>query len=73
MSPEATDNGKRWGRIPDAIERSGLGRSYLYKLAAEHPGLFRKHGVATIVDFQILDAILEAAPIAKLSNNAAYQ
>jgi hypothetical protein len=29
MSPEATDNGKRWGRIPDAIERSGLGRSYL--------------------------------------------
>jgi hypothetical protein len=71
MSPEATDNGKRWGRIPDAIERSGLGRSYLYKLAAEHPGLFRKHGAATIVDFQILDAILEAAPTAKLSNNAA--
>jgi hypothetical protein len=70
MSPEATDNGKRWGRIPDAIERSGLGRSYLYKLAAEHPGLFRKHGTATVVDFQVLDTILETAPVAQLSNYA---
>jgi hypothetical protein len=66
MSVEVASGGKRWGRIPDAIERSGLGRSYLYKLAAEHPGLFRKHGTATIVDFQILDALLEAAPNAKL-------
>ena len=69
MSAETTNNGKRWGRIPHAIERSGLGRSYLYKLAAEHPGLFRKHGTATVVDFQVLDTILEAEPAAELSNN----
>jgi hypothetical protein len=68
MSIQPTE--KRWGRIPDAIARSGLGRSFLYKLAAEHPGLFRKHGTATVVDFQVLDAILEAAPAAELSNSA---
>jgi hypothetical protein len=60
------DSNKRWGRIPDATARSGMGRGYLYKLAAEHPGLFRKLGTSTIVDFQMLDAILEAAPNAKL-------
>jgi hypothetical protein len=59
---ESTKAGKRWGRIPEAMDRSGLGRSSLYKLAAIHPGLFRKQGAATLVDFKILDDILEAAP-----------
>ena len=53
---------RRWGRIPDAIKHSGLGRSYLYILAANNPGLFCKHGAATVVDIQMLDAILDAAP-----------
>jgi hypothetical protein len=67
---ETTNEKRRWGRIPQAVDYSGLARTSLYKLAGIHPGLFRKHGVATIVDFQMLDAILEAAPAAELSNNA---
>jgi hypothetical protein len=67
MSIQSTGLGKRFGRIPEATERSGLSRSSLYKLAATHKGLFKKHGSATIVDFQILDEILEAAPDAQLT------
>jgi hypothetical protein len=66
MSPEATDNGKRCGRIPDAMARSGMKRGYLYKLATEHTGLFRKLGTATVVDLGLLEKIMEAAPNAKL-------
>jgi hypothetical protein len=58
---------RRWGRISTAIEYSGLSRTSLYKLAAIHPGLFKKHGAATIVDFEILDRILEASPAAEIS------
>jgi hypothetical protein len=54
----------RFGRIPDAERRSGLKRSYLYKLAGKNPGLFKKAGAATIVDFVILDQILAALPAA---------
>jgi hypothetical protein len=57
---------KRWGRISEAVAYSGLSRASLYKLAIEHPGLFKKHGSATIVDFSVIDRILEAAPTAKL-------
>jgi hypothetical protein len=64
----STGGGRRWGRIPDAVDHSGLSRTSLYKLAAVHEGLFRKHGSATIVDFQILDEILEAAPPAEISD-----
>src|SRR2546421_289267 len=35
------------GRIPKAIEYSGISRSGLYELAAKWPGLFRKNGVST--------------------------
>jgi hypothetical protein len=59
--------GRRWGRIRDAVDYSGLSRTSLYNLAVVHPGLFKKHGSATIVDFRILDKILEAAPAAELS------
>jgi hypothetical protein len=71
VSTETANEKRRWGRIPQAVDYSGLSRTSLYKLAGIHRGLFRKHGVATVVDFQMLDAILEAAPTAKLSNNAA--
>jgi hypothetical protein len=63
--------GKRWGRVSEATAYSGLGRSSLYKLAAAHKGLFRKHGAATIVDFNVLDRILEAAPPAEFPEPAA--
>jgi hypothetical protein len=59
--------GRRWGRIRDAVDYSGLSRTSLYKLAAVHEGLFRKHGASTIVDFVILDRILEATPPAEIS------
>ncbi len=67
MSIQSTGSGKRFGRIPEASERSGLSRSSLYKMAIAHPGLFKKHGSATLVDFQILDRILEASPAAQLT------
>jgi hypothetical protein len=62
--PEVT--GRRFGRIPDAIGRSGLSRSELYKLAAEHPGLFLKRGVATIVDLMKLDDVVAEFPAAEI-------
>jgi hypothetical protein len=68
MSFETTTNTseRRWGRISDAQEIYGLKRGFLYKLAAKNPGVFRKLGHATFVDFAKLDAILEAAPAADL-------
>jgi hypothetical protein len=58
---------RRWGRIPAATDYSGLSRTSLYKLAADNPGLFKKHGAATIVDFRVLDRILESSPAAEIS------
>jgi hypothetical protein len=66
----ATGGARRWGRISDAIDYSGLSRTSLYKLAAANRGLFKKHGAATIVDFEILDRVLEASPAAELSASA---
>jgi hypothetical protein len=57
----------RFGKIPAATAYSGLGRTKLYEEAAANPGLFRKAGAATIVDFDVLDAILEQLPPAKIS------
>jgi len=34
----------------------------LYEIAAEHPGLFRKAGSATIVDLEMLDDVLSELP-----------
>jgi hypothetical protein len=66
-------NKRRFGRIPDAERRSGLKRSYLYRLAGKNPGLFKKAGAATIVDLEILDQILAALPAADVkAPEAAY-
>ena len=54
----------RFGRIKTAVAYSGIGRSTLYELREQTPGLFRKNGKATLVDFDILDALLDALPIA---------
>jgi hypothetical protein len=55
----------RMGRLPVAIAYSGLGRMSLYELAARHSGLFRKNGAA-IIDFALLDKILDELPFAKI-------
>jgi hypothetical protein len=58
----------RFGRIPTAKLRSGLGRGALYQLASQHTGLFRKYGAATIVDLELLDEILAALPPARIGS-----
>jgi hypothetical protein len=56
----------RMGKIPDAVAYSGRSRSRLYELGAKYPGLFRKDGTSTLVDFEVLDEILEALPAAEI-------
>ena len=56
----------RFGRIPDAVEHSGLSRSYIYELARIHLGLFKKAGRSTLVDLPMLDKILADCPPATL-------
>jgi hypothetical protein len=65
-SPTAERRRPRAGKIRSAVEYSGIGRSRLYELAIKHRGLFRKNGNATIVDFNVLDAIIDALPHAKI-------
>jgi hypothetical protein len=57
---------RRWGRIADAIARSGISRSSIYKLARENVGLFRKFGAATVVDLELLDDLMAALPEADI-------
>lgn len=56
----------RFGKIPAAVEYSGVSRATLYSWAARHEGLFVKNGAATIVNFDRLDRILDALPLAKI-------
>jgi len=67
LSRSATFHRPRFGRIPAARIYSGLGRSSLYRLAGVTPGLFKKHGKSTLVDFDVLDQILDALPAAVIS------
>jgi hypothetical protein len=62
-----TFNRPRFGKIPAAMTYSGLGRMKLYEEAAANPQLFRKAGTATLVDFDVLDLILDQLPPAKIS------
>jgi hypothetical protein len=57
----------RFGKILDAMTYSGIGRSKLYELAGEHRGLFRKSGEATLVDYNLLDTLLDALPVAEIT------
>jgi hypothetical protein len=65
MSIQSTPR-PRFGKLSAAAEYSGLSRATLYLKAPQYPGLFRKNGAATIVDFEILDRVLDALPIAKI-------
>ena len=67
LSRSARFHRPRFGRIPAARIYSGLGRSSLYRLAGMIPGLFKKHGKSTLVDFDVLDQILDALPAAVIS------
>jgi hypothetical protein len=61
----------RWGRISQAVERSGVRRGKLYQLGAQHAGLFRKLDSVTLVDLQMLDEILAELPAAELNTKTA--
>jgi hypothetical protein len=67
MSLENSGEKRRWGRISQAIDYCGLSRTSLYTMASRNAGLFRKQGSATIVDFNVLDRILDAAPNADVN------
>jgi hypothetical protein len=54
------------GRLPEATEYSGISRSGLYELAPRFPGLFLKNGAATLIDFSVLDSILDELPRAEI-------
>ena len=56
----------RFGTIPNACAYSGRSRSRLYQYAAKHEGLFRKDGKSVIVDYDILDRILDGLPVAQI-------
>jgi hypothetical protein len=58
----------RFGSIARAVDYSGRSRSRLYQLAPKHPGLFKKDGASTLVDFDILDQILDNLPAAKIKD-----
>jgi hypothetical protein len=70
MSLESPAQRPRFGKIPAALAYSGLSRSRLYEWGAEHPGLFRKQGKASLIDFAILDQLLDALPPAKLKRDS---
>jgi hypothetical protein len=56
----------RFGKLPAAVTYSGRSRSRLYEWAAEHRGLIRKDGASTLIDFDILDQILDTLPVAQI-------
>jgi hypothetical protein len=58
----------RFGRIPAALAHAGVSRSRLYEWAREHPQLLRKNGRRSLVDFRLLDKILDDLPIAQLKS-----
>ena len=56
----------RTGKIRAAVQYSGIGRSSLYELAPQYEGLFLKFKKSTLVNFEVLDRIINALPPAKI-------
>jgi hypothetical protein len=52
----------KYQKISRASEYSGISRSRLYDHAAKRPELFKKDGASTLVDFDVLDSILDGLP-----------
>jgi hypothetical protein len=69
-SPQRQRRAKRFGRIPEAVTYGAISRSTLYEWRRERPELFRKNGDSTIVDFDILDEILDRLPIAEMKSES---
>jgi len=62
MSDHSLPSRPRFGRIPTAVQYSGFSRSRIYELAVDHEGLIRKDNSASLVDFDVLDQILDELP-----------
>jgi hypothetical protein len=52
----------RFGSIATAVARYGIGRSSFYELAKQDARLFRKFRSKTLVDFGVLDEIMDELP-----------
>ncbi len=65
---QRTNMRPRFGKIPDALDYGAISRSKLYLWSRERPELFRKLGRGTLVDFEILDQMLDALPVAGIKN-----
>ena len=59
----------RFGKIPEALAYSGISRARFYQWVREHPELIKKNGRASLVDFTIFDALLDALPTAAKVKN----
>jgi hypothetical protein len=64
---------KRWASIRRTTKEGPVGRTTLYGLAGQHPGLFRKSGRKVVVDLEMLDRILEALPLATIKPPADFR
>jgi hypothetical protein len=64
--PSSNASQPETGRLPDARHRYGVSRSWLYRQALKHPGLLRKIGRSTLVDFCVLRAIIANLPMADI-------
>jgi hypothetical protein len=69
-SPDSFQLRPRFGRIPRATAYSGRSRSRLYEWAQHYRGLFRKDGASTLVDFDVLDQILNELPVAEIKSES---
>jgi hypothetical protein len=55
----------RFGRMGAAVAYSGIGKSRLYEWAQANPTLIRKNGAASLIDFDVLDGLLDSLPTMK--------
>jgi hypothetical protein len=56
----------RWGTVKKANAEYSIGKTEIYETAKKHPKLLRKWGNKTLVDFDVLDEIMDKLPVAEL-------
>ena len=56
----------RFGRVHEALTYAAVSRSRLYEWGRQNPKLFRKNGSRSLIDFDLLDTILDELPVAHL-------
>ena len=56
----------RFGRVNEAMAYAAISRSRLYEWGRKQPKLFRKNGSRSLIDFDLLDMILDDLPVAEL-------